>query len=243
MVDMDVAKVVLDRTIALGKILGMVVGQVLVGLALVPFLDFARYLGVDVTLLIDVVGTFIHVDDDMEQQVDVAATLKRSGNHGHAEQGTQRVNIQLVAAPLGLVIHVQSTHHSEVHVQQLRGEIEVALEVARVDHVDDDVGTLLEQMLPHIQLLGAVARQRVGARQVGEVELIAFKRGMRYTGIDRHTRVVAHACMCSTGVVKQRCLATVWVADESNVDGATLLADLGLQLLVAQVDGLGDGLL
>ena len=59
-VDVDVSEVVLDRPAALGKVLGMVMRQVPVGLAVVPLLDLACYIGIDVAMLVDVVGPLIN---------------------------------------------------------------------------------------------------------------------------------------------------------------------------------------
>ena len=39
-----------------------------------------------------------------------------------------------------------------MHVYQLGGEIEVALQVAGVDNVDDDIRCMLDELLAHIKL-------------------------------------------------------------------------------------------
>ena len=66
------------------------------------------------------------------------------------------VDVQLVATLLQLVVHIQGHHHRDVHIDQLGGEVEVALEVATVHHVEDDVGILLKNMFAHVELFGRV---------------------------------------------------------------------------------------
>ena len=148
-IHMDVAIVVLDRPVAAGEVFLMVVGHI-AGIVLVPLANLACHLGVDASVGIEVVAPLIHVDNHMKQQVHTASALERGGYHGHAEQLTQGVDVQLVAAFLHLVKHVERAHHAQVHVDELCGEIEVALKVGGVDDVDDDVGRTVDDVAAHI---------------------------------------------------------------------------------------------
>ena len=60
-------------------------------------------------------------------------------------------------------------------LSRLGGEIEVALQVAGVDDVDDDVGVLLYDVFSHVELFGRVCGERIGARQVDEGEVIPLE--------------------------------------------------------------------
>ena len=46
---------------------------------------------------------------------------------------------------------VLSLIHIYVHIYQLCGEIEIALQVAGVDNVDDDIRRMLDELLAHIE--------------------------------------------------------------------------------------------
>ena len=185
---------------------------------------------VDVQVTGLVARTLVHLDDGAEEVLHASSALERCGHERHAEERAQRGQVDAVAALLKLVVHVQRADHRHIHVHQLRGEVEVALQIGGIDHVDDHVGHLLHQMSPDVELLGRVARQRVGAGQVGQPELIAEVRGCALGRVDGHAAVVAYMGMGAAGVVEQRCLATIGVAHQRHVDDAALA-----QCLVAQV--------
>ena len=83
------------------------------------------------------------------------------------------------------------------------GQVEVALKVACVDDVDDHVGCVLHHLLSHIQLFGRVGRERIGAGQVDEVEVVAFEGGVTLFGVNGHTAIVAHTLVCAAGKVEE----------------------------------------
>ena len=190
---------------------------------------------VDVQVAGGLVGVFVDLYDGLEQVFHAFAALERGGHHRHAEQGGENLAVHVVAAALKLVVHVQGAHHAQVHVQKLGGQIEVALNVRRVHHVDDHVGRLFRQVLAHIQFLGRVAGEGVGARQVGQVELVAVHRGVCFRGVHRDARVVAHMPVGTAGEVEERRLAAVGVAYQCHVDGAALLQGCVLHVVVGVV--------
>ena len=114
---------------------------------------------VDVDVAIVGIGAFaslVHFDDGVEELVYASAVLEDGRNHRYSEEFAQLVVVDVVASFLGLVEHIESAHHADVHIDELSGEIEVALQVAGVDDVDDDIGCVLDELLAHIELLGRV---------------------------------------------------------------------------------------
>ena len=174
----------------------------------------------------------VHLDDSAEEFLHAGAVLERRGHHRHTEERAQRLQVDMIAAALELVEHVQGSHQRDVHVDQLRGEVKVALEVGGVDDVDDHVGHFLREMLPDIEFLGRIARQRVGAGQVDKVEVVAEERGAGFGGIDGHARIVAHAGMGTAGIVEERRLAAVGVAHQCHIDDTALAQGPVLQVVV-----------
>ena len=67
-VDVDMTVVVFQRTLAFGKILDMMLGR-FGSILIVPLFDFIRYLRVNIAFLINKVGTFIHINDNVEKQI------------------------------------------------------------------------------------------------------------------------------------------------------------------------------
>ena len=94
--------------------------------------------------------------------------------------------------PLRLTVgvHVHGHDHAEVHVDDLGRQVEISLEVGGVHHVDDHVGNIVDQILADVQLLRAVGREGVGARQVDEDKMVALVFEPPFLGIDGHSAVV-----------------------------------------------------
>ena len=84
-----------------------------------------------------------------------------------------------------------------MHVDKLRRQVQVAFQIACIYHVDDDIGGVLYYLFPHIEFFGRVGRQRVGAGQIDDVELVAFECGVSYFCIHGDAGVVAYTLVCS----------------------------------------------
>ena len=70
-----------------------------------------------------------------------AAALDRDGlDDRHAQLGREAGGVDVDAAAPGLVHHVEHEHHRQAEARDLRGEHQRAAQVARVGHLDDDVG-------------------------------------------------------------------------------------------------------
>ena len=150
----------------------LVLAQVLLNVA-DAVLHLVSVVDVDVSCLL--VGALIYLYDGFEKLFYARAFFERRGHHGRAEQRAQHIEIDDVAPSLELVVHVQRADHPQVHVEQLRRQVEVALQVRGVDDVDDHVGQVVRQVSSHVQLLGRIARQRVGARQVRQLEIVSVE--------------------------------------------------------------------
>ena len=72
--------------------------------------------------------------------------------------------VQLVAAVLQGIVHVEGDDHAHVHIDELGGEVEVTLQVARIHHVDDDIRGFLDDVLAHVEFLRAVGREGIRTR-------------------------------------------------------------------------------
>ena len=118
---------------------------------------------------------FCYLYDLMEQFLHSYPFFGYGRYDGCAEECAELLGVELVAAVAELVVHVEGYDHGHVHVDELGGEIEVALQVAGVDDVDDDVGVLLYDVFSHVELFGRVCGERIGARQVDEGEVIPLE--------------------------------------------------------------------
>ena len=243
MVDMDMSRHRLVGTWTMGIVVGMVAAmRVLV--ILVPFLDFRGYLGVDVAVFVDEVHPLIDVDDDMEQEVDTTPTLENRRYHRHTEKLTQFVEVDVVAPALGFIIHIECADHTHIHVYQLCGEIEVALQVARIDDIDHHVGGRFYELSAHVEFFRAIGRQRICSWQVDKAELIPLVLRATFLRVHSHARVVAHSLMSAGGEIEQGCLATIGISYQCHIDVPSSLSCSIMQLAFGDDDifclGLGE---
>ena len=93
---------------------------------------------------------FIHLDNGLEQLINTSTALEHGRHHGESQQLSQLVRIQLVASVFHLIKHIQCPNNAQVHVDELRSEVQVALQVTGVDDVDDDIGGLLYNLFAYI---------------------------------------------------------------------------------------------
>ena len=131
----------------------MVRGDVLVGLqVLLYFTDTVLNLMtiVNVDMASVGIGILIDLDDHAKEILDTHAALERRGHHRHTKEGAQCRQVYLVATTFKLVVHIQGAHQTEVHVDKLRRQIEVAFQVRGVDDVDDHIRHLFRQVLTHV---------------------------------------------------------------------------------------------
>ena len=147
----------------------------------------------------------------MKKQLHAAPGFEDGGYHRYTQETTQGGKVEAVAALFKFVEHVQGTYHRQVHVDELGGEVEIAFEIARIKHVDDDVRRFLYDLSPHVELFRTVGRERVGAGQVYQPELISLEPCSPFFSVYGDAGVVAHPFVRPRGEVEERSLAAVGI--------------------------------
>ena len=175
---------------------------------LLDMLDTMLYLMsvVDVDMAIVSAGiflAFVEFDDGLEELIHASTIGEDGRNHRDTEEFAQLVVVDVIATLFGFIKHVEGTDHADVHVYQLGGEIEVALQVAGVDNVDDDIRRMLDELLAHIKLFRRIGRKGIGARQIYQVEMIAVVFGFAHLGIHGYSAIVAHTFVSTRCEVEQ----------------------------------------
>ena len=147
------------------------------------------------------------------------AALSLQGAHLHhpaAQGGAQLVQVDLVPVLAHQVYHVHRHHHRDAQLNELGGEVQVALDVGAVHNVEDGVRLLLNQIVPGHHLLQGVGGQGIDARQVLDHHVLAALQPALLL-FHRHAGPVAHVLAGAGQGVEQRGLAAVRIARQRDV--------------------------
>ena len=132
-------------------------------------------------------------------------------NDRHAEFLRQLLYVDHVAALLDDIHHVQRDNDRNAHLEQLGGQVQVALDVGSVHQVHDGLRLLVYEVITCNDLLQRVRREGVDTRQVGDQDfLVALE--LAFLLFHGNTRPVADILGRTGQIVKHRGLAAVRVA-------------------------------
>ena len=152
----------------------------------------------------------------LDELVDALVAYRGDGDDRNAQDLLELVDPDGTAVALHLVHHVEREHHGYAELHELHREVEIALDVGRVDDVDDALRLFLEDVAPRDNLFAGVRRHRVDAGKVHDVGVgMPFDRAA--LAVDRHAREVAHVLVGARELVEQRRLAAVLVARQRKV--------------------------
>ena len=148
----------------------------------------------------------------LHQLFDARALERGDLDDGHAQLLFERLGVKLVAVLLHDVRHVQRDGDGNVHLQELRRQVQVALEVGRVDDVDDAVGLFIQNIVAGDDLFGRVRREGVDAGQVDDGDLLGQALVDALALVYGDARPVADVRRAARKGVEQRRFAAVGVA-------------------------------
>ena len=171
---------------------------------------------IDMDVLAGPLGVAIYLNYLLQY---IAYSLPGAGNHRHngkAQHLPKTLVVQLVPAFLKLVVHIQSHHYARVHINQLSGQKQVALQIAGIHDIEHQVGLLVHNIIADVELFRRIFSEGIGARQVHKVYGITLMMECAYLGIYRDAAVVAHLLVKAGGKVEEGCLAAVWIAHQSH---------------------------
>ena len=132
-----------------------------------------------------------------------------------AQLGAQLLQVDLVAVLAHQVDHVHSHDHRDAQLDQLGGQVQVALDVGAVDDVQDGVGLLLDQISTGDDFLQRVRRQRVDTGQVLDDDILVALQ-LAFLLFHGNAGPVADVLVGAGQVVEQGRFTAVRVAGKCN---------------------------
>ena len=115
-------------------------------------------------------------DGLLSRLLDARALEGGDGNDLAVKRFGERGEIDHVAVLFHNVHHVDGDEHGNSQLHELRGEVEVALQIGAVHDVQDGVGTMVGEVVARHDLLEGVGRKRINTRKVGDRDVcMAFE--------------------------------------------------------------------
>ena len=114
-----------------------------------------------------------------------------NGDHRDTQHGLHLINADRPAIAPYLVHHIQRQHHRNIQLQQLHGQIQVALNIGGIHNIDDACRLLIDDKLPGDDLLIGIRRHGIDAGQICELRIGIFPDGAALA-VHCHAREVAH---------------------------------------------------
>ena len=118
-------------------------------------LQFRAVVDVDVSGQ-PLVVLLVDFDHGVQQLGDAGPVTAHGRTDRHTKKIAKLLDVEAVSPRLKLVVHIQSHHHAEVHVDNLGSEVEVPLDVGSVHDIDHDIRHVLDQVLADVEFLRAV---------------------------------------------------------------------------------------
>ena len=157
----------------------------------------------------------------LHKLIHAAALERRGGNDRATELAGKLVDVDLVAVLLDEVHHVEGDDHRQAQFENLRGQIQVALQVGRVDQVDDDVRVAIEKIVASDDFLRRIRRERIDAGEVGNRDILVLG-VLAFLLFNSNARPVANVLVGAGQVVEHGRLAAVRVAGKRNANSHDL---------------------
>ena len=156
-------------------------------------------------------------DGELRRLPRAFALQRRNLQHRTSQRLRELCRVDLVAVPADDVHHVHRHDHRQPQFQQLRGEVEVALQVRAVHDVQDGVRLLVDEVVARHDLLERVRRERVDAGKVLDHHVVRALQPAVLL-LHRHAGPVADVLVGTRQVVEERRLAAVRVSRERDLN-------------------------
>ena len=162
-----------------------------------------------------------HMDCMTHQLVHALVFCRRDGHYRNAQISFHLVDMYGTAVTPHLVHHIERQHHGDPQFHQLHGQIEIPLDIGGVHDIDNTRRFFAYDKLSCDDLLRTVGGHGIDTRQIGDLRLRVAPDGAAFP-VHRHPRKVPHMLVCAGELIKERGLAAILVARQSEGQHAPL---------------------
>ena len=136
---------------------------------------------------------FSHVNGEIKQFSNAVAARPDRRNNRRGQQFRKLRHVNFIALLARLVHDIEGVNQGEIQLFQLLRQIEVALQIRGVHHVNHDIRPLPEQIIAGDEFFHRIGRQAVHAGQIHDANIAAAMRRRPFNFLDGHARPIADA--------------------------------------------------
>ena len=153
------------------------------------------------------------VDHAVDKLGHALALHGADGHDRYADETAELLHIDRAAVCVDLVHHVERDDRRHTQFEKLERKVEVALDIRRVDYIDDAVGLLVDDEVARNYLLLRIRAQGVYARQVDHRAVLhsLYLAGLLF---DCDAGEIADVLVRAGQGIEERGLAAVLVSDK-----------------------------
>ena len=140
---------------------------------------------------------------------------RRDLKHGTAKLFGKRINRDRVTALADDIDHIDRHDNGNTQLGQLCGQIQIALEVRAVYHVQNGIGTLAHKIISRDDLLKCIGGERINTGQVYDRDPLVLLQLSLFLFYG-YTRPVTYELIGAGERVKQCGFTTVWISCQCN---------------------------
>ena len=164
---------------------------------------------------------FCDMDGMTHEFIDAFILCRRNRNDRDAEHLLHSVDVDGPVVFHDLVHHVQGHDHRHIHFEKLHCKIQIALDVRRIDDIDDCLRFVDQDKIPGDDLLTAVRRHGINAGKIRDHRL-RMSLDRTVLAVNRDTRKISHMLIGAGQLIEQRRLAAVLVSHECKGENRSL---------------------
>ena len=152
--------------------------------------------------------------DDISQLVDPLPGKSNRRDDRSAEKSAEFFKIKFQPAFFRVIDHIEDQHHRQIQLGELRGEVEVSLGVAGVDHVENHIDLTVQQLPERHLLLRRRGGEAVDARQVNQFHRKILNPAGSAFPFDGNPRIISDMLPGSSQRVEDGGLAAIGISGQ-----------------------------
>ena len=170
-----------------------------------------------------------NVDGVLYQFIHPLILRCRDRDYRNAQHGLNAVYINRSAVSCDLIHHIKCNDHGDIHLQQLHGQVQIALNVGGIHNVDYGLWLVIQHKVSGYDLLAGVRRHGINARKIRN-QSVGISPDGAVLAVHCNARKISHVLIGSRQLVKQCGFSAVLISHQCICKCFPLRKRIGLSL-------------